>query len=303
MPQHLVDPEGATDYKNELNKFWMQGREGFAYGRANNDGYNSIYQYENNMSIPILIIGSSHMLAEEVMLEENAASLLSKLSGRIAYNTGMGGHSFINCAANFDNAIKKYKPNEYAIIETHSVNFSDEELKHILNKDVFKRTAFDKGIAALIRKNPFLRLLYRQFFVSLVRDITMPKNYNSSNYSHRENTDALLSEVLGGLKRTASSYDVNLIIAYHPPVSLNKDGTLSINKSPDIEKQFSDLCAQNGIYFLNMRSRFLNEYAENHTLPYGFFNTSVGKGHMNRYGHRMFAEEIYKLIKRIEAQS
>lgn len=68
-------------------------------------------------------------------------------------------------------------------------------------------------------------------------------------------------------------------------------------------KQFSDLCAQNGIYFLDMSNRFLDEYEKNYTLPYGFMNTSVCKGHMNKHGHKMFAEEIYRLINRIEAQS
>jgi len=50
-----------------------------------------------------------------------------------------------------------------------------------------------------------------------------------------------------------------------------------------------------------MSQRFLSEYEKNYTLPAGFFNTSVAKGHMNKDGHRMFAEEIYKLMQRIEA--
>ncbi|MBR0279256.1 MAG: hypothetical protein IJQ75_04680, partial [Synergistaceae bacterium] len=60
---------------------------------------------------------------------------------------------------------------------------------------------------------------------------------------------------------------------------------------------------ENGIYFLNMAGRFLEEYEKDYTLPYGFANTSVGKGHMNVHGHRMFADEIYKLIQRIGAGS
>ena len=94
-----------------------------------------------------------------------------------------------------------------------------------------------------------------------------------------------------------------LIIAYHPPVRLKLDGTIKISDEPDIVTKFSELCKQKGIYFLDMRERFLKEYSEHYILPYGFTNTSVGKGHMNKYGHRMFAEEIYSLIQRIEAQS
>ena len=63
------------------------------------------------------------------------------------------------------------------------------------------------------------------------------------------------------------------------------------------------LCEENGIYFISMTERFLNEYAKDYTIPYGFMNTSVAKGHLNENGHRMLADEVYRLITRIEAQS
>ena len=65
-------------------------------------------------------------------------------------------------------------------------------------------------------------------------------------------------------------------------------------------KVFADACEANRIYFIDMSKRFLSEYEKNYTLPTGFFNTSVAKGHMNKDGHRMFAEEIYKLMQKIE---
>ncbi len=46
-----------------------------------------------------------------------------------------------------------------------------------------------------------------------------------------------------------------------------------------------------------MGARFLREYEENHLLPYGFANSAVGKGHLNRYGHAMIADELYKLME------
>ncbi|MBR1657073.1 MAG: hypothetical protein IJ697_01225 [Synergistaceae bacterium] len=117
------------------------------------------------------------------------------------------------------------------------------------------------------------------------------------------NDSEIMLSLIRQAEGTASSCGAKLIIAYHPRVSLKKDGTLNINDDSEIVKQFSDLCAENGIYFLNMAGRFLEEYKNNYILPYGFANTSVGKGHMNREGHRMFADEIYALIKRIEAES
>ena len=78
---------------------------------------------------------------------------------------------------------------------------------------------------------------------------------------------------------------------------------MKIDDDPKTVSQFSELCAENGIYFLNMAGRFLDEYRRDYTLPYGFANSSVGKGHMNIHGHRMFADEIYRFIQKTEAES
>ena len=46
-----------------------------------------------------------------------------------------------------------------------------------------------------------------------------------------------------------------------------------------------------------MSDRFLKEFNEGYILPYGFVNSTVGSGHLNRYGHAMIADEIYKRIE------
>ena len=112
----------------------------------------------------------------------------------------------------------------------------------------------------------------------------------------------LLNQVLKKMSATVKNSGAKLIIAYHPSVALNKDGSLKIEGNPESVKVFSEACAQNGIYFIDMSERFLSEYEKNYTLPTGFFNTSVAKGHLNKYGHRMFAEEIYKLMQKIEVE-
>ena len=297
VPQHHADPAGATDYKFEPDTFFAFGREGFSYGRTNNEGYNDSSDYIKGMPVQILVTGSSHMEALHVMRKKNAASLLAELSDRFVYNIGTSAHTFITCAVNLESALRKYTPSEYVIIETASVNFSDKELERIISKNVSKIPAYDKGILSVLRRNNFLRLMYHQFPVLLKSNMTSRKK---SEQNDSYNSKALLTEVLRNLAHTASSYGIKLIIAYHPSISLNKDGTISINGDLNIVRQFSELCAQNGIYFLDMSKRFLDEYKKNYTLPYGFMNTSVGSGHMNKYGHKMLAEEIYGLIQRIE---
>ena len=304
LPLNFADPSGATDKKRELNAYFAYCLEGFSYGRINNEGRNDSIYYEEGMPLNILVMGSSHMEAFEVMRKDNTASLLAKFSDKIVYNIGMSAHRFITCAMNLETALKRYTPYDYVVIETAALNFSDDDLEGIINKSIpkipeSKFRAYNKGFMYMLRRNDFLRLMNVQFKIGGAEN---PSNENVS-VSNTSNNAELLSEVLMQLNETAQSYGVKLIIAYHPSITLNKDGTISINGNPDITAQFSELCAQNGIYFVDTGKRFLDEYAKDYTLPYGFMNTSVAKGHMNKYGHRMFAEEIYKLIQRIEAQS
>lgn len=303
LHQHYPDTDGATDYLFDAHKFGSKFTEGFAWFVSNNEGYNNTFDYKKNMPINTLIMGSSHMEGTNIMPKYNTTNLLHNLSGKTVYNIGISGHGFPTCAANFESALKKYK-SEYTVIETGSIIFSEDTLTKILENKITKIPAYSKGILSLLRRNNFLRLIYAQFFKDLFKSLVLKTPKQNSNIAKIEsNNSILLSKVLNKLGNIASKSKTKLIIAYHPLVSLQTDGTLKIESNPEVSQQFSELCAQNGIYFLDMSERFLNEYEKNFTLPYGFFNTSVATGHMNNDGHRMFADEIFKLMQRIEAQS
>jgi len=294
MPSHYTDTDGVTDFKNEADVFYSQWREGFGHGRTNNEGYVNLTDYTPGMNIEILITGTSHMEAHNVNQEDSAASLLGSAYGMKVYNAAVSGQSFASLAAGLKAGVKKYKPSKFAVIETGSVNFTENEISSIINDKVKRQPPHDKGIVAALRRVSFLRLMYHQFVKPLLKEERKPEKP-----AGRE----ILSQMLAKLNDDVSLSGAKLIIAYHPPVSLNNDGSMKINDDPQIVKQFSELCADNGIYFINMAGRFLDEYRENHTLPYGFVNTSVGKGHMNKAGHRIFAAEIYRLIQGTEAES
>ena len=91
-----------------------------------------------------------------------------------------------------------------------------------------------------------------------------------------------------------------MIIFYHPTTRINSDGSLLLPNDAEKRETFSNLCKQNGIIFLDMTERFKYEYKVNHVLPHGFINSSVGSGHLNKYGHKMIADELYKLIEGVE---
>ena len=321
-PNALKDPDGATDLRFPPYSNYATLIEGFSHGNFNNEGYNNLFNYENGMSIDILLMGTSHMQGCNVMPQENAANKLISLSGKKVYNIGMGTHFFPICVRNLPPAIKKYKPSQYVVIESTLVNFSEQELNNMLSFDVPKvtynislgenvgvfRTFYRKYIRDglqniskaftslyLIKRNVFLHI--RNFLVS-----NYPSEQQEKELPYVPTNPILLSQILKQMSETVKDAGAKLIIAYHPSVALNKDGSLKIEGNPEDVKIFAEACEQNGIYFIDMSERFLSEYEKNYTLPNGFFNTSIGMGHLNKNGHRMFAEEIYKLMQRIEVK-
>lgn len=278
----------------------------------------NLINYVSGMSIDILIMGSSHMEAFQVMPEDNTTNILRNLSKLQIYNVGMRAHVFQTNASHMESALQKYMP-KYVIIESIQTSVSDEALNEILIKhsssitqDLAENNAFNTLAFSIIRS------FYRNFLKEYIDNYLVPaKTFLASKvfqpkrkpldenkiYPTFLSNPTLLSKVLKTMYDTASRFESKIIIAYHPRISLNKDGSIKIDDNPKARQQFSDLCHQNGIYFLDMSQRFLDDYQKNHALPYGFFNTSVATGHLNRDGHRMFAEEIYKLIQQIEGKS
>ena len=74
----------------------------------------------------------------------------------------------------------------------------------------------------------------------------------------------------------AQEYQVQVIVIYHPAIGLSADGSVQRKDDPQAVRQFEQICVREGILFCDMGERFLSEYKENHVLPYGFFNSSVG---------------------------
>ena len=252
------------------------------------------------MDIAALVMGPSHMEAFQVMQDENTASILGELTEERVYNIGVNTHFFERCINILEAALNKYHPSKYIVISTFNVSFSDEELRLILNKSVPEREKLKTGLfLEFLRKSSYMRLIYQKSKVVLKKYI----HAEVKSILTAKNNPVLLDKVMKYVKDTAGSYGVKALIFYHPSTSLNSDGSLNVKTDYEGVSSFSESCRKNGIYFIDMSSRFQDEYTKNHILPYGFINTSVGSGHLNRYGHKMIAEELYKLIQRIEAES
>lgn len=320
VPIRYTCEDGATDCKRKPNVFYSRGTEGFAYGKTNNEGYTNMFDYEDGDLIDILVMGSSNMEAYQVAMEESTASRLNAmLENDTVYNIGMDSHNFITCADNFQAAVSKYQPSKYVIIETVDVEFSAEDLVNAINGTVVEIPSYSGGVVGFLQKNQYLRLINAQIgkFMDGKKIIDLGKlmqadksevfiKTNEKGYSQKSakinaadgNID-LLNRLLQKINSEVKACGAKIIIVYHPHTQLDGDGKLLLmNHNPEAIEHFSELCECNGILFLDMSSRFLEEYANNYILPEGFINTYIGVGHMNKYGHAMMADELYKLIER-----
>lgn len=300
MPVHAEDADGATDYRWEPNEFYSRGTEGFAWGRTNNEGYMNTDDFSEEERTDILVMGSSHMEAVQLAQEESAASRLNALlpEDRV-YNIGVSGHTFLTCTSNLEAAIKKYQPSRYVVIETDSIRFSDSDLMQALEGTIAEIPSHSGGIVGLLQKNPYLRLAYSQLQSFAAKADGNGAAAKAPALSNVQTTsdDVLLGALLKRIGLLAQNENIQLIIVYHPGVRVQADATMQVNRVPEATQQFERLCSENNIAFLDMSDRFLQEYNDGYVLPYGFINSSVGSGHLNKHGHSMIADELYKLIR------
>lgn len=295
VPVHSDTKDGATDYAFEYNKFYSRATEGFAWGKTNNEGYLNTFDYQEGQDIDILVMGSSHMEAYQVAMDESTAAVLGELfPDYTVYNIGVSGHNFIVCSDNFTAAIEKYKPSEYVVLEVSELLFTEERLTQAINETVPHLVSRSDGLIGVLQKNQFLRSVYAQ----LHKISTNMKSHDTSNQEIKTaGSEELYDELLAKLSTTAAQNGTKLIIVYHPHLQINQDGSVSDITEASLATSFADICERNNISFLNMSDTFISRYEEDHVLPHGFSNTSVGSGHLNKYGHEMIASALYKLIE------
>ncbi len=293
IPSHYDNPTNATDYKFEASKFYSRwATEGLSHGRTNNDGYlNQLNLGEKEINI--LFMGSSHGEGYNVNLDENVVSILNDcLGGKMyAYSIATSSHTLLTNLKNLDAALATYHPTDYVIIEFPTINIDLQKIQNLLEGDMKRLPSQNTGITALLQKIPYFRLLYSQ--------LTAAQNAKAADDEPEkisEAYDTALDEMLKNAFETAEKYNVKLILLYHGHPALNEDGSLRITDNANYVAAMDTACANNSITFINMSDTFIEYYNETHILPYGFINTAVGVGHLNKYGHRLIGQKLYETV-------
>lgn len=299
-PNH-VSSKGETDYKWKPNAFMATMQEGFAFFMTDRNGYNNIATYDNN---DILILGSSHMEAVQIPTRDNISSLLNNLLDYNTYSIGISSHNLYRCVSNYENAVKEYAPAKYTIIETSQIDLSKEEMESVIVGTDLPSKTYDTGMKKVIQLIPAAKPILNQ----LITWVTL-KNPVNGTTTQLINTDELPEGYLEMLHRflsivsdVATNLEIKPIIFYHPSERLNPDGSVTYCTEHIYLEAFASSCADLGIIFIDMTDSFKSLYANEHQLAHGFINTAIGSGHLNKFGHRVIAEKLAKVICELEVE-
>lgn len=90
-----------------------------------------------------------------------------------------------------------------------------------------------------------------------------------------------------------------LIFIYVPPGPQPSESRLpSANPQLPLVQEFSKACNEAGVGFVDLSQPFYDLYYKKGLLARGFFNSPPGVGHLNKEGHRLVAEGLYRYIVR-----
>lgn len=287
------------------------GLEGYCITRIDERGY-------VNRDLPIaddyyVVAGASHteglFIPTHLRYSDLANDTLYNDGKNHMINIGKSGNYYSVVLQHLDGILGEFPDAEGIIIETDSLAYDTKALY-----DSQIQAGFDpaetadalmsslgtkqKAVMKIKQGLPLLRLLHKQYYTYLESrasdtegsDILDPEFWKSE---YEGDFEIALDDLMQFIRNKT---DKKIIILYHPAVKLEADGTMSIMTN-NAEDYYKKVCPKYDITFIDMTYRFEEAYNNDHVIPYGFFNTTMGSGHINRKAHEMMAEELEKVLR------
>ena len=288
----------------------LMGTEGRGTYTVDKDGYlNADLPKQDNYC---LVLGASYTQGKEVKFGERYTDLLNDMLAEspdklAVYNCSQDAKFLPGIINDFYAITKEFPEAETIIIETGNTDFSSKELLAACNQHGFDENQRGSVLMANMSSVQKAKLFIKEclpFYTILKSQLTAMaaqnaeaegKTSGSVQTADTEQEQSLLT----ALALIRSQFDGELIIMYHPMVSLAETGELVITEQ-DTTEMFAAACASNNILFVDMSEAFLEAYEENYSVPYGFSNTTMATGHLSVDGHRVIAEKLYEVLKEEE---
>ena len=307
--QELIRQQGATTGFLLPDSHGVYGMEGYCIANIDENGY-------VNRDLPrsdsyYIVAGASHteglFLPLRLRYSDILNSMLEPDNELRVYNIGRSGNFFSVVIQHLDGILGEFPDAEGIIIETDTLTYDTKALYDSQIQTGYDPDETAASMLAGLSGRQRLTIQAKQY-LPLMRELH--KQYLTyRNMSEEEGSSDILdpdfwaqeyadgySDALDSLMSfIRSKTDKRIIILYHPAVSIEKDGSMKL-LSNGAEPYYRDICTKYDIDFVDMSEAYMSAYTKDHTVPYGFANTTMAAGHTNRAAHRMMAEELYKVI-------
>ncbi len=280
------------------------GLEGYAINFTDQNGYNNPDGIlDGNYAVAI---GSSHTQAFNVFRKQNYCSLYNAYATQndlpLLYNTGMDANNFCDIVKHFPAAVEQFPDAAYFTVETPYLIFTPKQLKNacktVTYSDEEQNTDLKSLLYGFAQSMPLARLAVKHILETDTNEIENAFHGATPNESQAADIDyddyAKALEKCFATLRSATDKPIYLI--YHRPYTT---AGLSYERIGDhaVLPLVEENCEKYGITLLSTDDAFAQNYKENQTLPYGFYNTVYGEGHLNQTGHQIFASLLKEEIK------
>ena len=297
--QELLRSQGSTTGFLLPDSKGVYGLEGYCIANIDDNGY--VNRNLPRASSYYLVAGASHTEGLFIPLKYRYSDMLN---GMLGYDNELAVYN-IGRSSNYFSVILQHLDGVF--IETDSLAYDTKALY-----DSTIQTGYDPSETAgsLLNSMSGRQRLTMKVKQSLPLFRELHKQYLTYEESKREPSssdildpafweeeyagdfDSALDSLMAFIR---SKTDKQVIILYHPAITLNEDGTMQLLTN-GAESHYREICAKHDIDFVDMSDRFLKAYEEDGIIPYGFNNTTPGAGHINRAAHRMMAEELYNVL-------
>lgn len=303
-PAAWIDRSGsATNGILNPNSVTLQGTEGRGRHEVDGKGY-------LNPDLPlaedyILVVGSSYVQGKEVRAGKRFPDLMNTALAAspeelAVYTVSQDGFYFHQMVKGFQALLQEFPDAGTIILEVNANSFSARALTEALQQHSFdpsqtgeviydKLSAVQKLVITVKEWFPILNLGKSQLTAMLSSDSGSPAAPEASQYSMEEAVDAAVALL-------RSQYDGRLIIFYHPDVDIQPDGSM-MPEADEKAALYREACGKYGVEFVDVSDEFLNAYARDYAVPYGFSNTKMGSGHFNEAGHQICADALLEVLK------
>jgi len=311
------------------NSIIVRGAEGYGVNAVDENGY------LNDSTLPLaehymLLMGSSHAEGLQVMQRDNMATVLNNLiepGVRTVYNLGTAGQTLPLILEGFQAAIEEFPDSAAVLIEISQTDFPVADFQHAMDQTQYDPASSGKaldqslGLTRRIRNNilgvlPVISQL-RQQIESM--EFGMPDAFGIQRLIAQYTADAAQSSAQAPVSSETSAaeyyetlnqalalmraeYSNPIILLYHPNVAIMPDGTLAIARDMRYYEAYLTACENNDIVFVDTGDAFLKAYQEDYSVPFGFSNTTMLSGHLNRLGHKIVAEAFYEALTELQDQ-